>query len=252
MIWKKGIWKRGLTALAAAALLFAGGAAALRPAPAARAQGVDLTAHTITVTGSDQEFVAPDQAQVTVGVHTTAATAAGAQSADDKAAQAVISAVEALGVSQDDIRTAWYDLSPNYAPGGPDRPSRLSGFQATDQLTVTIRDVSQVGAVIDAAVAAGANQVDGVSYTVSDPGKVQRQSYAAALQDARARADAIAQSAGVQIAGLYAVDASSSSWNGPVPFAAQVTSAAPAAPVQPGKQAIQTRVKAVYAFVSGS
>lgn len=243
-------WSKGVTVAAVAALLFAG-AAAFRPAPAARAQGADPTAHTITVVGTAQQSVTPDIAHVTLGVRSHGTTAEASQKANDKASQALIAAIEAAGVKADDIQTVGYNLQPHYQPGGPDTPPKISGFDTTQSLDVTVHDITQVGAIVDAAVAAGANQVENIAYGVANPGQVEQQSYAAAIKDARARADAIASSLGVSISGVYSADVTGTSGGGPLPFgrlATAVPSAAPSTPLQPGKQTIDTQVKVVYTF----
>lgn len=243
-------WIKGAALLAAAALLFAGGAAAAPATPVAEAQGAAAATQTITVLGSDQQQVTPDQAQVTLGVQTTASTATAAQSQNSQASQALLTAIEGTGVPAADIRTSWYNLGANYTSGSSGHAPQISGFQATQDLTVTVPQISQVGAVVDAAVAAGANQIQGVSYSVADPGAVELQGYDAAIKNARAQADAIAQALGVQISGVEAADATYSSSGGPRPLELAGAVAAPAVrtPLEPGQQTITTQVRVVYSI----
>lgn len=151
----------------------------------------------IIVSGQAQASVSPDEAMLGLGVVTQESKAQDAQSAVGKAASAVLSAIHSLGVSKQDIQTSAVNLTPLHAapvPGGgyiQDRP--VTGYRASIGLTVTIRSLRSVGRVVDAAVAAGANQVNYVSFGLTNDRPARRKALAAAARDAKEKAETLAR-----------------------------------------------------------
>ena len=122
--------------------------------------------HGITVQGTATISVKPDQATISLGVDTQASTATQAQSNASKAMAAVIAAVKGQGVADTDLTTAGISLSPSYGDQLPSGSPRVTGYQASQSLTITVRDLDKVGPIIDAGVAAGATSVGGISFTL--------------------------------------------------------------------------------------
>jgi uncharacterized protein len=197
-------------------------------------------AHTVTVGGHGEVNLAPDQATITVGATTNAQTAKQALSQNADTLQAITTAIEAVGVPPSHIQTT--NLSLYY-------DSDHLVYVVDHELTVKIDNVSNVGAVLDAAVGAGANNSWGVSFGLKDSTAARNQALQAAVRDARSKADSIGSSIGSSISGVQSVTESSANVQPPIRFAA----AAPAqssgsTSVQPGELTISADVTVVYTF----
>ena len=203
----------------------------------------------ITVEGIGKVTVAPDLATVGVGVQTQAATAAQAQAQASAAIARITSAVRGRGVATADMTSEWISLQPQYAyePAGS-VPPRVTGYQANQSLSVKVRAIDQTGAIIDAAVAAGATQVSGISFSVADRTAAMARARTAAMADARQRAASLAQAAGVTLGSVISISEVSAPT--PVPFA-NGAMAAPSVqtPVQPGTTELEVDVQATFSVV---
>jgi uncharacterized protein YggE len=160
--------------------------------------------HTISVTGTGTVTVKPDVADVRLGVSVQKPTVKEAQAAAAQQMDAAVTAVKKTGVKDDDIKTTTVSLSPvyDYSQNGQ---QKLLGYQFTNQVAVTVRDISKVADVIDGAITAGANTVDGVTFRVNDPVAAESKARTAAMADAKSRAQALASAAGVRITGVATI-----------------------------------------------
>ena len=165
---------------------------------------------TLTMNGVGSAQIAPDMAEITLGVITEAKDAAKAHS--DNAAQAarVQAAIKALGVAERDIQTTRYDFSPIYDVKDNGR-SVTTGYTVTNAIVVKVRNLANVGKVIDAALANGANRVDSLEFSASDPSAAKDAALADAARDARSKADAVARALGVRIVRILNVYADAQS-----------------------------------------
>ena len=165
---------------------------------------------TLTMNGVGSAQIAPDMAEITLGVITEAKDAAKAHG--DNAAQAarVQAAVKALGVAERDIQTTRYDFSPIYDVKDNGR-SVTTGYTVTNAIVVKVRNLANVGKVIDAALANGANRVDSLEFSASDPSAAKNAALADAARDARSKADAVARALGVRIVRILNVYADAQS-----------------------------------------
>ena len=192
----------------------------------------------ITVSGDGMVSVVPDRAEFTFGVHTESATAAAALGANGALMSKVIDAIGKAGVGKGDIQTSQVSLSPQTSADG----KRVTGYAADNSVTVTVKDLGSAGAVVDAAVAAGANQVSGPDLTSSDQSKLYLQALKLAMDDAKAKAQAIADGGGVKLGKVTtAVEGGSSS---PV----QTAVAGKETPISPGTSQIEATVTVTYAI----
>jgi uncharacterized protein len=227
-----------LATLAAAGLAVAALAGVGLPEPASglvAAEGTD----TITVTGSGVATTVPDRAEFLFGVVTEARTARAALSANSEQATRVIAALESAGVAKDDLQTQEVSLSPRYDDAG----TAIVGYTAQNTVSAALRSLGRAGAVVDAAVTAGANSVAGPALTRSDQTELYRSALRAAVDDARAKAGTLAAAAGValgQVAGMVEGEGSE-----PVLVPRSGAMAADV-PVEPGAQRIDATVTVTF------
>jgi uncharacterized protein YggE len=177
--------------------------AALTALLAFPAVGADL--HTITMTGHGETRAAPDMAQITAGVTTTAPTAAQALSANSARMKGVFTTLEKLGVPQKNIQTANFYVSPQYTNGDNNNPRRLTGYQVNNDVSARLDDVTRLGGTLDALVMAGANQINGVSFSIQNSGPLLEKARADAIADARTRAETYAKAAGVSLGAILSI-----------------------------------------------
>jgi uncharacterized protein YggE len=207
---------------------------------------------TLNVSGSGQVSARPDTAIVTLGVQTEAEQANVALSENSQQMQAVIDALKKAGVAAEDIQTQVINLQPRYeqppAPGPSTLPGtpKLVGYVATNTVEVTVRQLGTLGELLDAAVQAGGNQIEGISFEVSNPATLLDQARAAAWQDAQHKAEQLAGLAGAKLGEVLSITESSQT---PRPVL-QAVQAAPAAavPVEPGTQTIEVDVQVTWSL----
>ncbi len=224
-----------LPSLSAAALLVvvAAIAGAGRPAPARGAATQAAQPGVVTTTGHGDVTAVPDQAAVSAGVETRAASAADALGRNAQVMQQVIAALRRAGGS--DLQTQEVSLDPQ-----TDDQGDVTGYVAEDTVGAKAK-IAVAGALMDAAVAAGANTVDGPSLAVSDRDALYRQALAQAVADARAKAHALAQAGGFTVGPVYAVTENGAPAPEPLMQAATASGAAPT-PVEPGTQDVTADV----------
>lgn len=161
-------------------------------------------ARTITVSSTATVKTAPDEAVVTLGVRSESSDSATAFAENAKDMQAVLDALKATGIDQKDIQTLNVGLERQTVDRG--KPSEHEVFVATNQVQVTIHDLSSVGSVIDAAVNAGADSVQDVRFQLANPNEVRTDALAEAVRGARAKADAFAAAAGTSVVRVVTID----------------------------------------------
>ncbi len=213
-------------------------------AAGARGQSEKAPQNLLTVNGMAEVSVAPDLAVLTAGVTTTAKTAREASEANAKAMTAVMTAVKNAGVAERDVQTARLSLQP--VRENRNGAIRISGFQASNQVTIKIRDLGKPSAVIDALVAAGANDISGLQFMVAEPSKALDQGREAAIADARRKAEIYARAANVRLGS--AVNISEQGNATPRPFLMR-SAAAASTPVSPGEETLQVSVSVSYALL---
>lgn len=155
-------------------------------------------ARTIVVPGVGRISVQPDVATIRLGVAITRPTAAAAREAAAATMTAILDAVAHAGVDRHDLRTSLVGLGPimDYSS---ERGPQVTGYQLTNTVEVTVRDLASAGAVIDAGLSAGASSLDGLAFRLEDPTGAEAEARVAAVNDARARATTLAQAAGVTV-----------------------------------------------------
>ena len=204
------------------------------------------TPRQIVVTGSAQVEAVPDLATITVGVETQAETAAAALRANSDAMTAVFAALDAAEIARRDVQTSQLNLNPVY-DGGQDGQSpaqRVVAYQASNLVTIKVRTVANLGAVIDAATEAGANRLYGIGFEVSEPREALDRARQEAVADARAKAELFAGAAGVKLGPVVSLREGGGGTPGPL-FRADM---AAAPPVAEGTVTLSADVEIVYAL----
>jgi len=207
----------------------------------------DNSPRTITVTGHGEASGTPDSAVVSAGVTSVAKTAAGALSANASAMQRVFGALKSLGVPDEHVQTTNFSVEPQYAPYNSNVPGdqRITGYQVNNQVTVSIDHVSNVGPTIDALTGAGANQMNGISFTIHDPKPLLEHARGDAVDDATARAKTLTSAAHVTLGPILSISESSGNEPRPV-FAARLMKQADATPIAAGTQTISADVSITW------
>ena len=209
--------------------------ALLAAAPAWAAPEPALTGTELVLSATGSIDRAPDMATIAAGVVTQSATAGAALADNARRMTATIAELRRAGVAERDIQTASLSLQPQYRYGDA-QPPVLTGYQAANRVSVRLRDLAQAGAVIDALVAAGTNQIDGPTFGLAGPEAVLDEARTQALATARARADLYARAAGLRVKRIVRI---AESENGsPIlrPMAMMAVAKREATPVAPGEQ----------------
>jgi len=214
------------------------------PTPTANAAGDDLRA-TVSVVGDGRVVVQPDVANVSLGVEATGQTLEAAQADASARMQAVVDTLVGLGIPRDDIRTNRLSANPVY-----DQKDNtvIRGYRAANSVQVKLRQLNQVGAVVDAVTAAGANRVDGISFALDQLEGPKGQARGLAMQNARTKADQLAGLAGMRIVGVKSIQEADASGT-PArfqPAAASADSFSSPPPIEPGTQEVRTQVTVTY------
>lgn len=191
---------------AALALALSGAGAA----PAALAQAAPPAAEsmfratTLNLAAYGETKVAPDMATITLGVMTEGKTAAEAMAANAARMTAVVASLRRAGLPDRDIQTSNLNLNPQYRYQ-ENQPPQLVGYQASNNVTVTVRDLKKLGPAVDATVGAGANQVQGIGFGLQDPTTAENAAREAAVTALAAKAELYAKATGYRISRLVAL-----------------------------------------------
>jgi uncharacterized protein len=196
----------------------------------------------ITVTGEGEVAIAPDLAILGAGVTTTGKTAREASEANAKMMTSVMAALKAAGIAEQDVETSWLSLHP--VRDSTRNELRITGFQASNQVTVKLREVAKTAEVVDRLVSAGANDIAGIHFVVSSPSKPLDRAREAAIADARRKAEVYAKAANVQLGAVVNISEEGSVVPGPIPM--RSAKAAEATPVSPGEQMQRISVSVSY------
>ena len=203
----------------------------------------------ITVSGKAGLEVKPDVAQITIGVTTRGATPSAAREENSTAINATVEAIKALGVADEDIQTSGMNLWNNY-----DNNGNPSGYRMNTDLTILVRDIEKAGDVVDAAIEAGSNQLNGLEYLVSNRDELYNQALTDAVALARQKAEALAAAAGKTVGIVKEIDETSravatvkkyedmnADTGGGEMYSARTT-------IQPGNTTIDAEVTVVFAM----
>jgi hypothetical protein len=159
--------------------------------------------------------------------------------------QAVFAALKKAGVVDKDIQTSNLSIAPQYAYAERE-PPKLTGYQASNQVSVIVRDLKRLGATVDAVVGSGSNQVNGVTFGLADPDRALDQARKDAVAKARARAELYAQAAGLKVARIVAISEGGDAAVPPMPMPMAKMAMAEATPTAPGELALSVTVNVAF------
>ncbi|MEW6641351.1 MAG: SIMPL domain-containing protein [Pseudomonadota bacterium] len=215
-------------------------------ATAARADSVPPPS--ITVSGDATLSVVPDRAEIDGGVTSEAKTAREAADANNKAMAGVLAALKASGIADNDIQTSRLSLQPqSTANRNGNGPVQITGYRATNRVSLTLRDVTKVAGAIDSLVGAGANEISGISFSVSQASKLLDDARSRAIADARRKAEIYAKAANVTLGEPLSIAEEGAP--GPVPmYARKMAADVAATPVAPGSETLRIAVSVSYAI----
>lgn len=199
----------------------------------------------LSVSGSASEFVVPDTASINIGVLTQASTAGEASQKNNDAMTSVINALKSQGLGDREIRTSFLSIQPLYKSPAEGEAPNITGYSASNNVQVTTKMLGNLSDIVDKAVAAGANQVSGISFTVSEEKQrqINDELLVKAVNDSSAKAGLLAQSLKVRITG---VRTASISEGAPTPVLAPAAVEKTGTPIQPGESQVSLSVQVTY------
>jgi uncharacterized protein YggE len=209
------------------------------------------TARYITVVGLGKASLTPDVAQINVGTEISANTVSEAKAEVDRHIEAILAVLREMGVADKDIQTSqysiYYEREPFYAVEREPGQEAQGAYRVSNMLNVTVRDMTQIGEILDAVVEAGANQMYGVTFTVSDTQKWESEAREKAMTDAQARAGELARLAGVELGEVLSVSEVVGGSPSPMAFAV-VERAAGGGGISPGELEFSTQIQVTFAI----
>jgi len=211
-------------------------------------QAAPPASRSLNVNGSGTVYLAPDIAYVYIGVHTEKATAAEAVASNSAETQQVIAALKEAGIDPKDIKTSNFSIWPNtqYNPEG--QPVGVM-YVVDNTVYVTVRELSNLSALLDSTIVAGANSVNSIQFDVADKTEAIKQARNAAVENARTQAQELADVAGVKLGEIQNIGFYDSA---PTPYMESLGGKggggmeAPAVPIQPGQLTLTVTVSMTY------
>jgi uncharacterized protein YggE len=210
----------------------------------AGASRADTAPATITVTGTATVNVVPDLATISLGVTTKGDTAAAAMAANSTALNAVIARLKAAGIGERDMQTSNLSLNPNWVSSPDGQQQEIRGYIASNMLTVQVRAMDTTGAVLDAAIADGANTLNSLTFGLQNQRPQEDQARKAAVADALARANLLVEAAGVKLGPILSISEDGGMQPGPQPMYRMADSAS--VPVAAGEVGVSASVTIVF------
>lgn len=201
---------------------------------------------TITLTGRGSVEQPPDTAIINVGVQVEAKTAAEAMAQQATQMNGVFAAVKAAGIADRDMQTGNMSLNPVYEYPNNARP-RLTGYQASNSITIKVRKLDTLGKTLDAVVKGGGNTINGISFSVDQPEKFQNDARVEAIKDAAAKAELYAQAVGYRVKRIVTISEQEFYVPPPMPVMMRMQDqAAESTPIAAGEVSLTQIVNVVF------
>jgi uncharacterized protein YggE len=236
----------GLRALALATAL-ALGAAAMPTHAQTLPAAVSTDGTLLSVSAQAETTRVPDIAHLSTGVVTHAADANAAMRANAAQMTRVVDAIRKAGIAERDIRTSGVNLHPQYRYAD-NQPPTITGYEARNTVDITVRKIGELGGIMDALVAVGANQINGPSFEVDDKEGAYDEARRAAIEKARARAQMYAQTLGMEVRRIVSISEGNGGFGPPVPMMAmaRMDKAEAGTPIAPGESTLSVNLDVVF------
>lgn len=237
-----------LIALTSLAVL---GLAACAPASAPHASPVESRTSSLDVTATGKVSAAPDRATVSAGVVTEGKTAQQAMVANATKMNSVFEELKAAGIPENNIQTSQLSLQPRYNYQDRQTPT-IDGYEARNTVTAKSEDLQSVGAMLDALVKAGVNNIGGINFSIDNPDDAMNEARAKAISAAKLKAETMAEAAGVKLGKLLNMSEANTGGQ-PRPmmmqagFRSDSMESAPT-PIASGEQSLEVTVNLSYAI----
>ncbi len=201
--------------------------------------------HTVSVSGSAEKKLIPDTASLSIGVVVQSPTANEASARNADLMSAVIEELKNIGLKDSEIQTSYVSIQPVYDYTGT---QTIVAYSASNAVQVTTRTLENVSAIIDRSTAVGANQIGGITFSVSDEQQqaLQSELFQAAVADARSKADELASSLGITVVGVQTASVSDVNSVQPIYRDAPMAEAAVSTPVKPGQTTVSLSIQVTY------
>jgi uncharacterized protein YggE len=202
----------------------------------------------VSVSGLGEVKAAPDMATISTGVVSEAASAKEALARNSAAMTAIMAALKNAGVAEEDVQTSDFSVSPKYPPYQPNGGvQRIVGYTVSNNVTARVKNLKNLGPILDMLVQSGSNQISGISFGIDDPKKALNEARKKAVADARAKAELYAEAAGVSLGHVVQIS-EQTAISPPVPLmravAVQATDAS--VPIAAGQQTVSATVSITY------
>ncbi len=219
-----------------------------KPVAAQGATETPTISRTVSVTGTGIVTGTPDQATIYVGVRTEATTSAEALTDNNEQMTALINTIKAAGVAARDIQTSDFSIYPRYADR-TDGELRVVGYEVSNSVHITVRDLTKLGTILDAAVRAGGNQVSGISFGFSDPAAMVEEARAQAVANARANAEQLATLTDAELGAVITINENMNSFPTPVYREAMAGADMASVPIESGQSSVNVSVNVTYELI---
>lgn len=218
---------------------------ACQASPVLAGGGAQPQVRTLSVNGNGKVYLTPDVAYINIGVQSQSESVSDALNENSRKAQAIANALKELGVAEKDIQTSAFNIYPQqqYDPEG-----KMTGilYVVDNTVNVTVRDLTVLGKLLDAAVRAGANNIYGITFDVVDKSKAITEARQLAAEDARRQAEELAGAAGVKLARVQNISSYVSSGPAPLYDAKGGAAAVGQVPISAGQMVISVDVNITY------
>ena len=201
---------------------------------------------TITVSATGRISAEPDIVRLQAGLTTEASTARKALTENNRVMRELLEELDREGIAEEDVQTSNFNVSPKYSRPERGGTARINGYQVSNQVSVTVRDIDRAGDILDTLVRLGANQMHGLSFEVSDADRLKDRAREKAMKNARRRAELLADAANAKIGDVIAI-AEDAPIHGPRPVAMRRAAMAESSvPVAAGSQELVARVTVTW------
>ncbi|MDO9384141.1 MAG: SIMPL domain-containing protein [Hyphomicrobiaceae bacterium] len=201
----------------------------------------------ITVSATGTVDATPDLARIQTGIITEAETAAQALSGNSQNMAKLIGGLKESAIEAKDIQTSSFRVEPRYTNPRDGQAPEINGYRVVNEVQVVVRDITKLGAILDALVKLGANQMNGLSFDVSKAETLKDDARKQAIENALRRAKLLAAAAGAEVGDVIAIS-EDVSHGGPRPFAMARAAKADMVPIEGGSETLEARVTVTWAL----